>query len=159
LQALGRLDVLYQTAQNWPELLGVLQHEAELAADPAESISYHYRIAELYEKHLDDVARSIELYRDLLATDPGHAPTLYALEGIKSGNGGAPGGARGPEPIYDASGEWEKLISVLEVQVSATEDPFARVDLLHRIARLQEEMIQDHRSAFDTYARAVGNDI
>ncbi len=53
-EALGRLDVLYQTAENWPELLTVLQHEAELAPDPAEGISYQYRIAELYEKHLDD---------------------------------------------------------------------------------------------------------
>jgi tetratricopeptide (TPR) repeat protein len=158
VQALGRLDVLYQTAQNWPELLSVLQHESDLAQDPAEGISYQYRIAELYEKHLDDTARAIELYRDLLAQMPDHEPTRAALEGIKSGVKDPLGAALVLEPIYDASGEWEKLISVLEVQVKATDDAFAKVDLLHRIARLQEEMVSDSLAAFGTYARAVSFD-
>ncbi|HSN99926.1 MAG TPA: tetratricopeptide repeat protein, partial [Candidatus Nanopelagicales bacterium] len=159
LQALGRLDVLYQTSQNWTELLSVLQHEAELASDPAESISYQYRIAELYEKHLEDVPRAIELYRDLLQQMPDHEPTLQALEAIKGGTVDPLGAALVLEPIYDASGEWQKLISVLEVQVSATDDPYAKVDLLHRIARLAEEMLNDHVFAFETYARAVTFDI
>jgi golgin subfamily B member 1 len=159
LQALGRLDVLYQTAQNWQDLLAVLQHEAELAQDPAEAISYQYRIAELYEKHLDDTARSIELYRDLLQQMPDHAPTLSALEGIKGGLKDPLGAALVLEPIYDATGEWQKLISVLEVQVKSADDPYARVDLYHRVARLHEEMLTDHKSSFETYARAVGSDI
>jgi golgin subfamily B member 1 len=159
LSALGRLDVLYQTAQNWQELLSVLQHESELATDPAEGISYQYRIAELYEKHLDDTTRAIELYRDLLQQMSDHKPTLDALEGIKSGAKDPLGAALVLEPIYDATSEWNKLISVLEVQVKAAEDPYQKVELFHRIARLQEEMLQDHGSAFDTYARAVQSDI
>jgi tetratricopeptide (TPR) repeat protein len=159
VQALGRLDVLYQTAQNWPELLSVLQHESELANDPAEGISYQYRIAELYEKHLDDTTRAIELYRDLLQQMSDHQPTLEALEGIKSGAKEPLGAALVLEPIYDATSEWVKLISVLEVQVKAADDPYQKVELLHRIARLQEEMREDHRSAFETYARAVQSDI
>src|SRR6185436_2570478 len=137
LAALGRLDVLYQTAENWPELLSVLTHEAELANDPAEGISYQYRIAELYEKHLDDIGRAIELYRDLLQQMPDHEPTLRALEGIKGGTRDPLGAALVLEPIYDAIGEWQKLISVLEVQVRASDDPYQKVELLHRIARLQ----------------------
>ena len=43
LTALGRLDVLYQTSQNWPELLTVLMHESELTAEPSESISFRSR--------------------------------------------------------------------------------------------------------------------
>ena len=159
LAALGRLDVLYQTAQNWPELLGVLQHESEIATDPAEGISYQYRIAELYDKHLDDTTRAIELYRDLLQQMSDHQPTLEALEGIKSGVKDPLGAALVLEPIYDATGEWHKLISVLEVQVKAADDPYAKVELYHRIARLHEEMLADHVSAFATYARAVTFDI
>lgn len=159
LNALSRLDVLYQQAQNWPELLSVLQHEAELAGDPAESISYQYRIAELYERHLDDVPRAIELYRDLLQQMPDHQPTLSALEGIKSGSKEPLGASLVLEPIYDATGEWTKLVSVLEVQVTHASDAYAKVDLLHRIARLYEEMLSDHASAFQTYARAVALDV
>ena len=159
LQALGRLDVLYQTSANWLELLSVLQHESELAGDPAEGISYQYRIAELYERHLDDTTRAIELYRDLLQQMSDHEPTLRALEAIKDGARDPLGAALVLEPIYDAAGEWQRLISVLEVQVKAADDPYAKVDLLHRIARLAEEMLSDHAFAFDTYARAVTCDI
>ncbi len=159
LQALSRLDVLYQMAENWPELLTVLQHEAELANDSAESISYQYRIAELYEKRLDDLPRAIELYRDLLQQMPDHAPTIAALEGIKSSNREALAAALVLEPIYDATGEWKRLVSVLEVQVQHAEDTYAKVDLLHRIARLEEEMVTDHNAAFDVYARAVALDV
>jgi tetratricopeptide (TPR) repeat protein len=155
LTALSRLDVLYQTAGNWQELLSVLQHEAELTADPAESVSFQYRIAELYEKRLGDVDRSVELYRDILNIQPDHQPTLVALEGIKSGEQSPLAAASVLEPVYDASGDWNRLISVLEVQVRFNEDPFAAVDLLHRIARLYEESLQDHESAFATYARAI----
>ncbi len=158
LTALGRLDVLYQSTQNWPELLSVLTHQSELTADPAEAISYQYRIAELYERHLDDVVRSVELYSEILNVQPDHEPTLAALEGIKSGSREPLAAAGVLEPVYDAMGEWARLISVLEVQARFAEDPFGRVDLLHRIARLYEENLAQHGEAFDTYARAVAAD-
>ncbi|MBI4956957.1 MAG: tetratricopeptide repeat protein [Myxococcales bacterium] len=159
LEALGRLDVLYQQAEDWSELLTVLQREADLAGDPAESISYQYRIAELYDKRLDDVARAIELYRDLLQQQPDHAPTLAALEALTETARDPVGAALVLEPIYDAAGEWAKLIRVLEVEVKHQEDVFQRVELLHRVARLYEEMLNDPQRAFDTYARAVQCDI
>jgi tetratricopeptide (TPR) repeat protein len=158
LTALSRLDVLYQAAGNWNELLGILTHEAELTQDPIEATSYQYRIAELYEKHLGDVERAVELYREILNILPDHAPTLQALEGIKNGERAPLAAASVLEPVYEAMGEWLKLISVLEVQVRASDDAFARVELLHRIARLYEESLGDHPHAFDTYARAIGVD-
>ncbi len=159
VQALSRLDVLYQVAENWPELLTVLQQESELAANAVESIGYQYRIAELYEKRLDDLPRAVELYRDLLQQMPDHAPTLAALEGIKNGEREALAAALVLEPIYDATGDWKALVSVLEVQVRHAEEAFAKVDLLHRIARLEEEMLNDHAAAFAVYARAVSLDV
>src|SRR5690606_29562413 len=150
LTALGRLDVLYQTAGNYQELLSVLQHEAELTTDPSATVSYQYRIAELYEKHLGDLDRAVELYRDILHLEPSHQPTLAALEGIKGGEANPLAAAAVLEPVYDAMGEWQKLISVLEVQARFAQDPFTRVDLLHRIARLYEESLGDHARSFET---------
>ena len=158
LTALSRLDVLYQAAGNWNELLGILTHEAELTQDPVEATSYQYRIAELYERHLGDVERAVELYREILNILPDHPPTLLALEGIKNGERAPLAAASVLEPVYESMGEWLKLISVLEVQVKASDDAFARVELLHRIARLYEESLGDHPHAFDTYARAIGVD-
>jgi tetratricopeptide (TPR) repeat protein len=158
LQALSRLDVLYEQAQNWQELLSVLMRETEMTADPNEAISFQYRIAELYEKHLDDVARAVELYRELLQHQPDHEPTLVALEGLKSGDREPLGAAAVLEPIYEAASDWPKLIRVHEVQVRHSTDPFQKVDLLHRMARLYEDALGDHAAAFETYARALAVD-
>ncbi len=155
LQALSRLDVLYEQAKNWTELLSVLTRESEMTGDPNEATSFGYRIAELYEKRLDDVPRSIELYRDLLVQQHDHAPTLQALEGLKSGDKDPLGAAAVLEPVYEASSDWPRLISVHEVQVAHSSDAFQKVELLHRIARLYEDAIGDHTTAFDTYARAL----
>ncbi len=156
LAALGRLDVLYQTAEDWVELLTVLGHEAELTSDPVEAVSYQYRIAELYEKRLDDLDRAVELYREVLNVQADHPPTLRALEGIKDSAGPrALLAAQALEPVYDAMAEWEKLVSALSVQARFTEDAFQRVELLHRIAALHEDRIGDPSGAFEWYARAV----
>lgn len=158
LQALSRLDVLYEQAQNWQELLGVLTHESEMCEDPTEAISFQYRIAELYEKRLDDVVRAIELYREILQRQVDHEPTLLALEGLKSGQTDPLGAAAVLEPVYEAASDWQRLIAVHEVQVHHAGDPFTQVDLLHRIARLYEDALENHASAFDTYARALALD-
>ena len=155
LQALSRLDVLYEQAQNWQELLGVLTRESEMCDVPDEAISFQYRIAELYEKRLGDVTRSIELYREILQRQVDHAPTLAALEGLKSGTRDPLGAAAVLEPVYEAASDWTALISVHEVQVAHADDAFQKVDLLHRIARLYEDALENHASAFDTYARAL----
>ena len=159
LTALGRLDVLYQTAGNWQELLSVLQHEAELTSDPAEAVSYQYRIAELYEKHLGDVERAVELYREILNIQPDHAPTLPALEGIKNGERAPLAAAGVLEPVYDAMGEWPKLISVLEVQVRFTRRSVRQGGAACTASRASTRRAwTTTRSAFETYARAVGVD-
>lgn len=155
LQALSRLDVLYEQAENWQELLGVLTHESELCEDPNEAISFQYRIAELYEKRLDDVQRAIELYREILQQQVDHEPTLRALEGLKSGDTDPLGAAAVLEPVYESASDWLKLVSVHEVQVAHADDVFQKVDLLHRISHLYEDALEDHASAFDTYARAL----
>ena len=158
MQALSRLDVLYEQSQNWNELLSVLTREAEMTGDPSEATSFQYRIAELYEKHLDDVSRAVELYREILTTAPDHEPTIRALEGLKSGDRDPLGAAAVLEPIYESMSDWPRLISVHEVQVQHTTDPFQKVDLLHRIARLYEDALDNHAAAFDTYARALALD-
>ncbi len=158
LQALSRLDVLYERAHNWSELLSVLTRESEMTDDPNEGTSFQYRIAELYEKHLDDVPRAVELYRDILQRQMDHEPTLRALEGLKDGDADPLGAAAVLEPVYEATSDWPKLIRVHEVQIRRATDPFHKVDLLHRVARLYEDALGDHASAFETYARALPMD-
>jgi tetratricopeptide (TPR) repeat protein len=155
IEALGRLDVLHTAAENWNELLSVLTQEAELIVDADEAISYQYRIAELYERRLDDVERAVDLYRDVLNIQPAHTPTLAALERIKEGDVAPLQAAQVLEPVYEVMGDYQRLIGALAVQVAHNEDVFGKVDLLHRIATLYEESLGNFPAAFDTLAQAI----
>jgi tetratricopeptide (TPR) repeat protein len=125
----------------------------------ARSSALKYRIGQLWQVRLGDQSRAIESYREALALEPSHAETLAALDGLIRKKDGEPvAAARVLEPIYEATGEAAKLVEVLEVIVAHTEDPLARVDLLHRITAIHEQQLDAPRPAFAALARALKDD-
>ncbi len=155
MMAINRLDALYFAAENWEELLSVLEREADLAQDPTEVISYRYRIAELWHHKLNDAQRAIDIYREILDVLPEHEPTLNALESMVT-TGLEPVAAAGVlEPVYRQFGEWQKLIAVHEVQIRYEHDAVRKVELLHQVAELYETQLDQGGAAFDAYARAL----
>ncbi len=155
ITALQRLDALYQATENWEELLSVLERLADLVSDPAEVLSYRYRIADLWHHRLGDPLRAVEIYRDILELMPDHEPTLNALESMVSANVEPLAAAGVLEPIYRQMGEWPKLVRVHEVQVAHEEDPLRKVDLLHQIAELHQTRLDDPVAAFEAFARSL----
>jgi tetratricopeptide (TPR) repeat protein len=158
LPAIQSLDRLYGQAERWYDLLGNLERQVELSETTGETVALKYRVGHLWQIRLGDVARAIESYREALEMDPQHAETLHALDGLVHGKVEPVMAAKVLEPIYDAGGEFAKLVDVLEVMVTHNEDPLARVTLLHRIATLHEQMIGNASAAFDAYARALRDD-
>jgi tetratricopeptide (TPR) repeat protein len=158
LPAIQSLDRLYGAASRWYDLLGNLERQVELAESGGEMSSLRYRIGNLWQLHLGDMARAIDSYREALEIDPSHGESLAALDGIVRGKVDPVLAARVLEPIYDRAGEYAKLIEVLDVIVANTEDPVARVEMLHRIANLGENRLGDARAAFGAYARALRDD-
>jgi tetratricopeptide (TPR) repeat protein len=158
LTAIGRLDHLYQSQGNWNELLGVLERESELAGDPAEVVEFRYRIAQLHETHLGNTARSVEIYREILEAAPEHDPSLVALTAILHGDKEPIAAASVLEPVLTASQAYDKVVDVLEVQLANAEDAPRRVELLHRIAEIQETVLDQPPAALYAMARAVPSD-
>ncbi|HEY5946714.1 MAG TPA: tetratricopeptide repeat protein [Kofleriaceae bacterium] len=158
LPAIQSLDRLYGQAERWYDLLGNLERQVELSETSSETVSLKYRIGHLWQIRLGDVARAIESFREALEMDPQHAETLHALDGLVHGKVEPVMAARVLEPIYETGGEYAKLVDVLEVMVAHNDDPLARVELLHRIAQLHEQMIGNAHAAFDAYARALRDD-
>ena len=158
LPAIQSLDRLYGQAERWYDLLGNLERQVELAETTGETVALKYRIGHLWQTKLGDVARAIDSYREALEQDPSHTETLTALDGLVHGKQEPVLAAKVLEPIYDGAAEHAKLLDVLEVIATHTDDPHARVDLFHRIAGLAEYRIGNARAAFDAYARALKDD-
>src|SRR6185369_6288275 len=115
--AIQALDRLYQQTGRWYDLLQILEREVELASSTGETVSLKHRIGQLWEKELKDLGRAVEAYRDVLRLDGGHEPTLHALDGLVHGEQEPVLAAQVLEPIYEAAGDWDRLIDVLEVTV------------------------------------------
>ncbi|MCK9522586.1 MAG: tetratricopeptide repeat protein, partial [Proteobacteria bacterium] len=160
-QAVQRLDILFTEAEEWPDLLSILEREIQLVHDPDEAISFKYRIAELYVRHLDDVPRSVEYLRDILSISPDHAPSLALLEELLQGEREPLLAAEVLEPLYQDLAEWRKLIALLEVRLRNADDAWQQVELLHQAAGvLESELHLDAPGeAFDAYARALPLDL
>jgi golgin subfamily B member 1 len=149
------LDRLYLQTQRWYDLLAVLERQTELAPSPAEVVSLKFRVGELWREHLKDLTRAIEAYRGVLAMDPSHEPTLGALETLLVGREEPVLAATVLEPIYESAGEWERVIAVYEVMQANVDDPARQVELLSRIAELEERRLSHQNKAFEAYGRAL----
>src|SRR5215471_18176400 len=95
------LDRLYQQLGPWYDLLAVLERQTELAPSPGEVVSLRFRIGELWREHLKDLGRAVEAYRQVLAMDPAHDPTIRALEELMAGKDEPVLAAAVLEPIYE----------------------------------------------------------
>ena len=152
------LDRLYLQTERWYDLLAVLERQTELAPAAAEVVSLRFRIGELWREHLKDLTRAVEAYRQVLAMDPTHEPTLVALEGLMAGKEEPVLAAAVLEPIYETAGEWDRVIAVYEVMQGNTEEVPRKVELLIRIAEIEERRLSHQNAAFDAFGRAFRAD-
>src|SRR5262249_48228666 len=109
-------------------------------------------------KELRDLARAVESYRDVLALDGTHEPTLQALDGLVHGEQEPVLAAQVLEPIFETGGEWERLIDVLDVMVRHSEDPLRRGGRLARIADYYERCLDNAPQAFHAFGLALRED-
>ncbi|MGB8931819.1 MAG: tetratricopeptide repeat protein [Anaeromyxobacteraceae bacterium] len=77
--ALPALDRIYQRTEAWTELADVLQSRADLAAG-ASRVGFLFRLGQLAAEKLVAMDRSAAAWEAAIATDPGHLPSLRALE-------------------------------------------------------------------------------
>lgn len=152
--ALQALDRLYEQSGEYEELAKVLVAQADLGDTPDEILGFKYRLGELKQKKLGDVLGAIEVYGEILAAAPEHESALGALEDLFASGTEVLRVGQVLEPLYQASGSWEKLLDVREGELSALKDPAERLELLLRMAEESEQQLIDVDRAFEILIRA-----
>src|SRR5690606_4725562 len=116
----------------WPELLEATQTELSLISDPRERAEVRFRAAELMRLRTGAKEASLDAYRAVLEDQPGHPPTIFALNEVIAEPGpGRLEAARILVPHYEAAGAHDDLIRALEV-TSESDDERERIDGLRR---------------------------
>jgi len=155
---LEALDRLYTKAQRWAELAEVLRKEVRLANSEEEIISFTFRLAQVLELALGDVAGAVECYQDILNADPAHPETRAALENLLRAGTLQAQIAQILEPLYRLGEEWEKLVDLYQSELGRLSNKDDRVNLLRRLADIAEHKLYDQVGAFEWWCRLVLED-
>lgn len=131
LGALEALERIYRERGHWDDLIEVLKRKAgyggdDLAEAEEEEIQVvlqaKLQLAEVYREHFQDTDKAIECFESVLQYEPDN---LVALRGL--------------EPLYEEKDRWPDLPAVLEKQFDAVTTEKDRIDILLKLAKLQEE--------------------
>jgi tetratricopeptide (TPR) repeat protein len=152
-QALRALDRLFRATQNWKDLAKVIARQLKLPNDDATAAELKFRLGEVSEKYLGDVAAAVQAYQEALALDATHMGARTGLEGYLENSQYQAAAIAALEPIYEASHDVERLIQVQRLKVETEKDSSAKLSLHLRIGALENEAGRPEK-AYDAYASA-----
>lgn len=162
INALRMIDRLCQQQARLKELAEVIVAEIKLLdslGDRAESLDLRFRLARLYEQEFGDLKRAGILYRDILQADPAHSKTIEHLESLQAEGRLFEGAAGLLEVAYERTGNWKKYVDILEQQVRQSRVMARRVELLQKMAQVQEQRLNLKSLAFNTWVRVFHEDL
>ncbi len=156
------LDRLYQAAEQWKELEELLSRQIDHMVPRAgsgvvtggEALELLFRRAELFAHRLGDPSRSVDLLEDVVAKRRSHEDARELLEELMPQPEVTMRVARMLEPLYEQDKLWRDLVDVLLAQRTLTAGTEA-VELLSRVATIEETELKSLRNAFDAWLEVL----
>jgi len=156
LKAYRILERHHTEAQRWRELDNLLQTEMTMV--PRGDIAdIKARRAELALNHFDDAAGALNFIAEVLDLSPAHAQAIPLLELALIVPAERHRAAAMLDALYTASGNWARLIDILDIETEVLEGPEA-ISLLMRKAELQEDKLDEPAQALDTWRTVLDLD-
>ncbi len=151
------LDRLFTAAEKWPELEELLARQVGHAKSPRDQVALGFRRAELFAHKLDDAVTAVDLLEDVIAKQRSHADGRELLEELMPKPEVTLRVARLLEPLYEQDKLWKDLVGVLRAQRTLATGTEA-VELLARIATIEEAELSGARNAFDAWIEVLALD-
>ncbi|MCA9562665.1 MAG: tetratricopeptide repeat protein, partial [Myxococcales bacterium] len=133
-EAIGRLETLLESNQDFAALVKVLNHKVDQSSDPIDQKEYYYQIAEIHENKLEDAAEAALTYHRILELDP---EDVVAMESL--------------ERLLRSQGDFLELVTILQAKVEIVDSPSERRRIWDEIAEVYENELEDIASAIDVY--------
>ncbi len=153
LDTLRTLDRLYGVQEDWWNQYQVLERLLPLA-EAEERLAIHVRMGRLLEQRLGDPPRAVHTYSEVLASHPGHAEALDALEGMVRSGEAANEAFSVLGPALADAGQWERLYVVREVLAEHEEDVSRKVAHLMEMGHIAAANLDQPIRAFECYRHA-----
>ncbi|HRI06204.1 MAG TPA: tetratricopeptide repeat protein [Nannocystaceae bacterium] len=128
------LAPLYDQLAEWEKLVDIYEVMVRHTDDAAAKISRLHQIAGIYERQLAVFEKAFDAYARALTIEPTNETTLAELDRLAG-----------------ITGEWERLAALLAEQADNVLDPAVKVDMLLRVARIQENQLGAVEEAINRY--------
>ena len=153
--ALSALERLYEAAERWPDLAETIESRLAIADGEESRLALLAKLGAVRRERLDEVPQAIEAFRQALMIDAAHAPSRTALESLLDHPDVRREVAGILRPLYEADGQEESLLRVIDIEAEYAEEPEARLQLYREAARAAEATLGDSRRAFGYSLRAL----
>jgi tetratricopeptide (TPR) repeat protein len=139
--ALAKLVVLAGKLEAWDEAVTTIEEGAESAGGGELGAMLWAKAAEIHEGQRNDLPRAIVAWRKV---DEARTDDLVALAAL--------------DRLLALEGRVEELVKVVARRADLTEDAGVRLVLLHRVAALYEEVLEDKPNAIEAYKAVLSVD-
>jgi tetratricopeptide (TPR) repeat protein len=140
-ESLAKLLSLAGKLEAWDEAVATLEGGAGGAPNSDMSAGLWARAAEIHEAHRNDLPRAIVAWRKVEEARPDDLTALTALDRLLA-----------------VEGRVNDLVVVVARRAELSEDPNVRLVLLHRVAALYEEVLNDRTQAIAAYKNVLNVD-
>ncbi len=135
VEELSRLYEATSAHGKWARSLEIL---FSLVQEPSARAGLAYRIARLYDEHLNDTGRAIQWYMRELERDPTFAPGAEALAAL-----------------YERHEQWQPLVTMRLAEAEGLHDGALRAQAFYRVGELVEQRLGKPDEAIALYGRAL----
>jgi tetratricopeptide (TPR) repeat protein len=137
--AMKALIRIFTNKRDWENLIEVYEKEAAVLEDPQQKALSLFRVAEIFESHLDAPERAVETLQKILQINSSHAPALRSLE-----------------RLYTRSESWRELLGVYERSLEGATHESQQVDILFRMAEVYSARVNDLVRAGECHEKILG---
>jgi tetratricopeptide (TPR) repeat protein len=156
IKAYRILERHYTDAEKWRELDNLLQTEMSLVSR-GEIADLKARRAELALVRFEDAAGALHFVAELLDLSANHPQAVPLIELALTVPSERPRAAAMLDTLYAASGNWGKLVEILDVERESASGQEA-IALLMRKAELQENRLEAPDKALETWRTILALD-
>jgi tetratricopeptide (TPR) repeat protein len=126
IETLDALIGLTEETGDFAALVELLLSRAQYTGDPSEGNGFRHRAATLYVGPLEDPPRAVDVYREVLDTDPMDVNAIAQLEAL-----------------YEQLERWEDLKDLFLQRLDTAASDEDRVAILTRLAELAEQRFEE----------------
>ena len=132
------LERLARDADAWDQLVDLYATQAKSLGEGPKKVARLRQVADLYLSKLNRADDARRYYTEVLDRVPGDVQALAALE-----------------QVHTHAGNWKELLSIYRQRVTSTDDRDRRVELLYKIAFIEEEKGNQLDEAASSYRKIL----